>query len=330
MPGPAGPAYSSRLASSSPTFTVAPDQDGARLAGFLRAHAGDQPWSRIKGWIASGKVFVDGAVETSAGRVLRAGAVVEVRAAAPRPRDPAREVRIVHEDAQLVVIDKPAGISSVPWEKREAGTAMDLVRDAWRRMGRPATSTPLHVVHRIDKATSGLLVYAKTKAAELALARQFREHTIERTYLCVVHGVLRPRSGQACASMRIESRLVADRGDGLRGSARHPDQGKRAVTHVTALEPLAGATLCQVKLETGKTHQIRIHLAEQGHPLVGETVYIRDHRGPLIDSPRLLLHAASLGFTHPTTGEPLRFDSPLPADFEQRLARLRRGQSSSR
>jgi len=190
------------------------------------------------------------------------------------------------------------------------------VRDAWRRMGRPATSTPLHVVHRIDKATSGLLIYAKTKAAELALARQFREHTIERTYLCAVHG--------ACRSQRIESRLVADRGDGLRGSARHPDQGKRAVTHVTVLEPLAGATLCQVRLETGKTHQIRIHLAEQGHPLIGETVYIRDHRGSQIAAPRLLLHAATLGFAHPTTGEALRFDSPPPPDFTAVVDRLRR------
>jgi len=303
-------------------WTVTAPDDGARLAGFLRRHAGGQPWTQLKRWIASGKVFVDGVVETSAGRVLPAGARVELRSAAPRPRDPAREVRIVHEDAHVVVIDKPAGVSSVPWEKREAGTAMDLIRDAWRRMGRPATTTPLHVVHRIDKATSGLLVYAKTKAAELALARQFREHTVERSYRCVVHG--------RCRSMRIDTRLVRDRGDGLRGSARHPGQGKRAISHVEALEPLAGATLCAVRLETGKTHQIRIHLAEQGHPLVGEAVYIRDHRGPTIAAPRLLLHAATLGFVHPTTGETLRFESPLPGDFTAVVDRLRAQASSSR
>jgi 23S rRNA pseudouridine1911/1915/1917 synthase len=296
---------------------VTADEAGVRLAAFLRGHAGEQPWSRVKGWIATGKVFVDGAVETSAGRVLAAGAVVEIRAAAPRPRDRSRDVRIVHEDPQLVVIDKPAGISSVPYEDREAGTAMDMIRDAWRRMGRPATSTPLHVVHRIDKATSGLLMFAKTKAAELALAGQFRAHSLERAYLCVVHGSI--------TSRRIESRLVPDRGDGLRGSARHANQGKRAVTHVTALEPLGGgrATLCKVQLETGKTHQIRIHLAEQGHPLIGETVYIRDYRGELYDAPRLLLHAATLGFVHPTSGETLRFEAPVPADFSTIVDRLR-------
>src|SRR6202008_3801281 len=114
--------------------------------------------------------------------------------------------------------------SSVPYEDRESGTAMDLIRGAWRRRGTDATSVPLHVVHRIDRATSGLLAFAKTKRAELGLAAQFRAHTIARMYLCVAHGVVAPG--------RIESRLVADRGDGLRGSTTRAGQGKRAVTHV--------------------------------------------------------------------------------------------------
>src|SRR5690606_14025707 len=107
---------------------------------------------------------------------LVAGARIEVRMASPRPRDPATEVRILHEDAHVVVIDKPSGVSTVPFEPREKGTAMDLLRDAWRRMGRPATTIPLHVVHRIDKDTSGLVVFARTKRAEIGLGAQFRAH----------------------------------------------------------------------------------------------------------------------------------------------------------
>jgi 23S rRNA pseudouridine1911/1915/1917 synthase len=212
------------------------------------------------------------------------------------------------------VIDKPAGISSVPYDDRETGTAMDLVRGAWRRMGKPATSVALHVVHRIDRATSGLLMFAKSKRAELGLAAQLRVHTMEREYRCVAHGVVTPR--------RIESYLVADRGDGLRGSTSRVHQGKRAVTHVDVVRTLRGATLCAVRLETGKTHQIRIHLAESGHPLVGEDVYIRDFRGTPIASPRLLLHAATLGFEHPITGERVRLAADLPEDFTAVLDRL--------
>ena len=290
------------------------DDNGLTVAAFVRLRTGEA-WSRVKRQVESGKVFVDGAVVTAVDHRLARGQVVELRPAAPRPRDPMREATIVYEDAHVVVIDKPAGVSSVPYEEREGGTAMDLVRAAWRRMGRPATTVPLHVVHRIDRATSGLLMFATTKRAELGLAAQLRAHTMERTYLAVAHG--------AVTSRRIESRLVADRGDGLRGSARHPGQGKRAVTHVTAVEVLRRATLCEVRLETGKTHQIRIHLAEAGHPLVGETVYVRDYRGTPIASPRLLLHAATLGFEHPITGERLALAARLPEDYEAVVARLR-------
>lgn len=291
------------------------DEDGVTAAAVVKARTGE-PWSKVKRWVEGGKVFVDGAVVTAVdARVVR-GQTVEVRLAAPRPRDPLREAVIVYDDAHVVVIDKPVGVSSVPYEDREQGTAMDLIRGAWKRMqGRGATEVPLHVVHRIDRATSGLLMFAKTKRAELGLAAQLRAHSVERSYLCVAHGVM--------TSRRIESRLVADRGDGLRGSTRRPEQGKRAVTHVTALDDLRGATLCKVVLETGKTHQIRIHLAEAGHPLVGETVYVRDYRGPVIASPRLLLHAATLGFVHPVTNETVALSAAIPDDFAAVVARLR-------
>ncbi|HEY5927817.1 MAG TPA: RluA family pseudouridine synthase [Kofleriaceae bacterium] len=282
------------------------DQPGLTVAAFVKASAGIA-WSVAKRHVTTGKVFVDGERVTEVDHRLAVGQQVELKMAAPRPRDPEREGVLVYDDAHVVVIDKPAGVSSVPFEDRETGTAMDLIRGAWRRMGKPATSVPLHVVHRIDRATSGLLAFAKTKRAEVGLAAQLRAHTMQRTYICVAQGTVKPG--------RIESNLVADRGDGLRGSTSHAGQGKRAITHVSVRQALRGATLCEVRLETGKTHQIRIHLAESGHPLVGEPVYIRDYSGTPIAAPRLMLHAATLGFEHPITREHISLSSPLPPDF---------------
>ena len=290
------------------------DQAGITVAAFVKAQAG-VPWSVAKKHVTTGKVFVDGAVVVEIDQRLAPGQEVELRMAAPRPRDPEREGVLVFDDPHVVVIDKPSGISSVPYEERETGTAMDLIRGAWRRMGKPATSVPLHVVHRIDRATSGLLAFAKSKRAELGLAAQLRAHTMQRMYVCVAHGTVVPG--------RIESNLVADRGDRLRGSTTDPNRGKRAVTHVGVRAALRGATLCEITLETGKTHQIRIHLSESGHPLVGEPVYVRDYRGPVIDSPRLMLHAATLGFIHPITNERVSLSAELPPDFTAVVDRLR-------
>ena len=293
------------------------DQPGITLAAFVKAKAG-VPNSVAKRQIETGKVFVDGACVTTIDHRVAAGQQIEVRMAAPRPHDPGREGVLVYDDAHVVVIDKPSGVSSVPYEDRETGTAMDLIRGAWRRQGKQATTVPLHVVHRIDRATSGLLMFAKSKRAELGLATQLRSHAMERTYLCVAHGAMTSRT--------IESYLVEDRGDRLRGSTSRIDQGKRAVTHVEVLETLRTATVCKVRLETGKTHQIRIHLSECGHPLVGELVYIKDHETAghrVLTSARLLLHAATLGFEHPVTGERVALRSELPPDFVAVLDRLR-------
>jgi 23S rRNA pseudouridine1911/1915/1917 synthase len=293
------------------------EEPGLTLAALLRRHLPELPWSKARRLCERGKVRVDGAVVTDPAQRLEKGSSVAIDERAPLPV-PVLPGRIAFEDTHVVVLDKPAGVSSVPWEKRESGTAMDLVRALWRQEGKRATATPLHVVHRIDKETSGLIAFAKTKLAERGLEALFRAHDVERTYLCVAHGKVGDR--------RIESRLVADRGDGLRGSTRDPNLGKRAVTHVRAVENLHGATLCEVRLETGKTHQIRIHLAEGGNPLVGEKVYVRDYlrkgKEP-IASERLLLHAATLGFVHPVTHKPVRLESPLPDDFTAELEKLR-------
>jgi len=306
---------------------LATDADrGQTLAALVRDRM-ELPWSKAKKLVSTGKVFVDGDRVTDPGHRLRGDESIEVRHAAPRPRDRAREVQILFEDAHVVLIDKPSGISSVPYERGERGTALDLIRDAWRRKGLRATDVPLHVVHRIDKDTSGVMVFAKSKRAELDLARQFREHTIERVYHCIAHGQVR--------AARIESKLVRDRGDGLRGSARPGQRGKRAVTHVEPIVDLPGATLCRVQLETGKTHQIRIHLSERGHPLVGERVYIRDFvaaGNEPIPSPRLMLYAATLAFAHPITGAPVQARSrgSEPAEITEELTKNFRAASAAR
>ena len=289
------------------------EQPNVTVAAFVKERA-NVAWSVAKRHVTSGKVFVDGTRVTEIDHRLAVGQSVELRSNAPRPHDPEKEGVLVYDDPHVVVIDKPAGVNSVPYEDRETGTAMDLIRGAWRRQGKSATQVALHVVHRIDRATSGLLMFAKSKRTEVGLAAQLRAHEMSRQYRCVAHGVVLPGT--------IESWLIPDRGDGLRGSTTQPNRGKRAVTHVEVDRALRGATLCKVRLETGRTHQIRIHLSESGHPLVGEEVYIRDYTAPLISSPRMLLHAATLGFEHPITGDRVELASPLPPDFTAMLDKL--------
>jgi 23S rRNA pseudouridine1911/1915/1917 synthase len=178
-------------------------------------------------------------------------------------------------------------------------------------------------VHRLDKLTSGLLVFARTKAAQEGLAEQFKEHTITRKYLALVQG--------RATTKTIDSHIMDDRGDGIRGSSetsphgkvRRSQQGKRAITHVELLENLKDASLVACRLDTGRTNQIRIHMWEEGCPLIGERTYKRGFTGKKIDALHLMLHAAELGFEHPVTGQPLHFESPLPDYFERMLNSLR-------
>jgi len=281
----------------------------ARIDGFLRQKL-DLSWGKARTLVERGKVFVDGERAADTAAELRPGQRVEVRESAPRPRATAPSDLVVYVDAHVVVVRKPAGVSTVPYEERERGTLDEL---AARAIGQRPKS--LGVVHRLDKETSGLLVFTRTWLAKKSLASQFRAHTVERRYLAIAHGVVPKRT--------ITSTLIGDRGDGLRGSARHGEAGQRAVTHVTPLETRGKATLVECRLETGRTHQIRIHLAEMGHPLVGERVYIRDYAGPRIEAPRVMLHAAVLGFVHPKTERPVRWEEPPPADFRELWDRQR-------
>jgi 23S rRNA pseudouridine1911/1915/1917 synthase len=235
---------------------------------------------------------------------------LSIEMAAPRPRNRVSGFRVAFEDRHLIVIEKPPGISSVPYERSDTGTALDLIRGEWRAQARRATQTPLRTVHRLDKETSGLLCFAKTRLAERGLHQVFQRHLARRTYLALAHG--------AVQAGRIESRLVPDRGDGLRGSARNSGEGQHAVTHVEVLERGVLTTYCRIRLETGRTHQIRIHLAEAGRPLIGDQVYTRDlwrSGEPVLPAPRLMLHAATLAFDHPVTGEAVDLSASPMADF---------------
>lgn len=243
------------------------------------------------------------------------------------PHSPGPIIR--HVDAQVVVVDKPPGLTTMRHAAEAAefgararrflpGTLADLLPGLLTR-GRPGPQPRLRAVHRLDKDTSGLVVFARTPEAERHLGQQFRVHSIERRYLALVRG--RPREG------RIESCLIPDRGDGRRGSSKD-GSGQRAVTHVRIVEDLGAFTLVECRLETGRTHQVRIHLGEHGTPLCGERVYDRPRHGaPLPDgsqAPRIALHAWQLGFIHPATGAAMKWESPLPADMEKVIERLRK------
>ncbi len=245
--------------------------------------------------------------------------------AAPEPA-----FRICYVDDSIVVVDKPPGLTTMRHaeEAAEFGsrgrrflptTLADLLPAALaKREGRPAGR--VRPVHRLDKETSGLVVFARDRAAEGHLGKQFRLHTVERTYLALVRGSL--------ADQRIESWLVDDRGDHRRGSGPRTPASKRAVTHVLVLESISGYSLVECRLETGRTHQVRIHLGEAGAPLCGERVYDRPvHGRPPPDksgSPRIALHAATLGLVHPVTEQVMRWRSPLPADLAGLWKELRR------
>ncbi|MBX3399087.1 MAG: RluA family pseudouridine synthase [Gemmataceae bacterium] len=230
---------------------------------------------------------------------------------------------ILFSDDAVVVVNKPAGVTTVrsAEDREEFGDGQRFLPKTLADQLPPALGAPdkpVVAVHRLDRDTTGVLVFARTKLVGQKLMVQFRRHTADRRYLALVRG--EPKSG------RIESTLVPDRGDGRRGSGTG-DEERKAVTHVKVLERFAGFALVECRLETGRTHQVRIHLGEAGNPLCGETVYDRPVNGqPLPDgsgAARPMLHAAELGFTHPTSGERMTFAVPPPADFAALLAKLR-------
>ena len=284
------------------------------LAAVVRERLG-VAWSRARELCIDGRVTLDGIRCIDPAARVATESVVVVDEQARRVRTgPLPEEAIVLADRDVVVVDKPTGMLSAPDEPGAKGTLADYTRSMLRSLDR-GPDVALSVVHRLDRETSGLVVLARNAEAKRQLAAQFRGHAIERVYLAIAHGDVQ--------AQRIETLLLPDRGDGLRGSfgrfrrarGEPPPEARRAVTNVRPIAALKGATLVECRLETGRQHQIRIHLAELGHPLVGERVYVRDYKGPRIAADRVMLHARTLGFVHPRTGRRVVLECEAPADF---------------
>lgn len=301
--------------------------------------------SRIQALIAEGAATLGGLPIDDPRVKVRGGEEIEIALPPPAPaRAQAEEIplAIVYEDEDLIVIDKPVGLVVHPAPGARDGTLVNaLLHHCGASLSGVGGEARPGIVHRIDKDTSGLLVVAKNDAAHQGLAVQFAAHSIERRYLAVTWGApdaatariggLPGASWEPGGVLRIATRIGRSPSD-RKKMAVVPDGGRMAVTRARVLErmgeaPHFRAALVECRLETGRTHQIRVHLAHVGHPLIGDPVYGRRRAGAdpaLAGFPRQALHAASLGFRHPLTGAELRFEAPPPADFEGLLTLLRR------
>jgi 23S rRNA pseudouridine1911/1915/1917 synthase len=290
-----------------------------RLARRLQAALGST-YSRAKREVLVGHATVNGEVVTDPGRLVPASAAVAHRPELPRraaaPRGPG--ITILHLDDEVVVIDKPAGVLVHPTSDGEEDTVLArLVVELGRRLGVPRK---VFVVHRLDRDTSGVMVLARTHAAAEHLQRQFRAHSVSRRYLALALG-------------DVEREVVVDRAIGRpRPGARRAalcSGGRPARTTLRPLERLGAVTLVEADLGTGRTHQVRVHLSSLGHPVLGDAVYGAGRADP-VPVARLALHAAHLGFVHPTTGARLEFAAPLPPDLGEAISAARRRAPAAR
>ncbi len=297
-------------------WTVAPDQAGRRLDIALADHLTELSRSALQEMIKSGAVTVDGKAGKPSQKLRGGERVACTLPAAPVPVtvQPTRmDLPIIYEDEHLIAVDKPAGLVVHPGAGRETASVVAAVSAHCRLSPIGAPLRP-GVVHRLDKATSGVLLLAKTQKAHQRLARMFAERETEKEYLALVQG--HPRE----AAARIEVAIERDRVHRKRMKAVPADRGRMAVSSYQVVERLKGAALVRVRIETGRTHQIRVHLSYLGHPLLGDVTYGgRRFAGKAIH----FLHARRLALAHPVTGSPLSFEAPLPQAFQQALEVLR-------
>ena len=317
---------------------VSPEEAGSRLDRFLQHRFPHTSRARFQALIANGCVAVEGAPALEARRKMKAGEEVQVRLPPPVAAEPLPEtipLDIIYEDDTLIVIDKPKGLVVHPAAGHETGTLVNALiahcGDSLSGIGgvrRPG------IVHRLDKDTTGLLVVAKTDAAHKGLSEQFAAHgrdgRLERAYLAIVWGALERKHGTVDAPIGRHAVMRE------KMSVAHRAGSREAVTHYDVEESFGAppyASLVRCRLETGRTHQIRVHMAHIGHPLLGDETYGKGFKASIGKLPegartalkalgRQALHAAVLGFEHPVTGEPMHFESPPPRDLADLIAAL--------
>jgi 23S rRNA pseudouridine1911/1915/1917 synthase len=293
---------------------------GWRLDRALAAAVPTLSRERLKSLIRSGAVETDGLPVRDPATKVRGAESLRVAVPEPRPaHNEAQDIplKVVFEDEHLLVVDKPAGLVVHPAAGNFDGTLVNalLYHCGGSLSGIGGVARP-GIVHRIDKDTSGLLVVAKTDVAHEGLARQFATHSIDRRYFAVVNGV--PKAGEGT----VDAPLARSSTNRKKIAIVEGDRGQRAVTHWKRLQVLREAALVECRLETGRTHQVRVHMASIGHPLLGDPVYGRSgkpHARTLneLQFHRQALHAAQLGFTHPVTKHRLSFSSPMPSDMQE-------------
>ncbi len=299
-------------------LTVPGEEGGVRLDSFLAASLPELTRSAAARLIETGRVTVNGAAASKSAR-LSVGETVSVTLPEPEPAEARPQeipLDVVYEDADVIVVNKPAGLVVHPAPGHPDGTLVNaLLYHCGDSLSGVGGALRPGIVHRIDRDTSGLIIAAKNDAAHQALSAQLQDHTLARTYECIVTGILREEAGTVDAPIGRhhtdrKKMVVTDRG------------GKRAVTHWEVLERFPGYTHVRCRLETGRTHQIRVHMAYIGHPIYGDTVY--GAKKPVPGLTGQCLHAVGLRFVHPRTGEIVDLSCPLNGEFTAVLERLRR------
>ena len=308
-------------------LTIPPEMAGQRLDTALARLLPEHSRTRIKGWIEAGAVQV-GRQACKPRDLVEAGSRVRVQmmpeeAAQPQVEPEAIALKVVHEDRDVLVIDKPAGLVVHPGAGNPAGTLLNALLHHDPKL---AELPRAGIVHRLDKETSGLMVVARTLPAYTALVDLLSRHEVERQYEAVVLGTM-------VAGGTVDAPIGRSMGDRLRQSVRDEEDGKRAVTHYRLRERFRAHSLLQCQLETGRTHQIRVHMAHINHPLLGDPMYGGGLKLPKGASPELIaelrgfrrqaLHAERLSFVHPISGETLSFSAERPVDQEQLIVALR-------
>jgi 23S rRNA pseudouridine1911/1915/1917 synthase len=306
---------------------VGAEYDGVRLDSFLAAHLADRSRSQLQKLIKEGHVTgpIDG---LKASMPVKAGQRFRIDLPEAGPATAVAEdlpLTILYEDADVVVIDKAAGMVVHPAAGHSSGTVVNALLHHVDDLSGVGGELRPGIVHRLDRGTSGVMVAAKNDIAHQELSRQFHDREVEKEYLALVWGLVQ-------AGKRIDAPIGRDPGDRQKMSTR-ARRARSAVTRVTRAEKLRGVSLLQVAIATGRTHQIRVHLSAIGHPIVGDPTYGGVHRHVANDVravqrlERPFLHAWKLAFTHPTDGRRLEFESPLPADLQSVLDAIREKQS---